>query len=230
MPDEAYNIAWLEAQAICQAGSAGSVMHGISSEQAVYNAIMNFWDWISPQPNARRHLYHYRNGHGADYVENVRALFNANPRIRSRIFERIGQQLRQNPRMDSGSIIGHGRDDGIEPPIRQQDYDSDDWVNSNGNIDEVHWRLVGDYNPYDNRETDDGAYYRRAMRQGSLFMIPVEIRIRDPYTWHPYETRPSQCIHQAMERLKSSGAADYVTIGTATFSMPSVYLPDWIRR
>ncbi len=230
MSDEAYNIAWLESQAICQNARNGAFLLGISYEEAVYNNIMNFWDYISYQPNARRHLYHYRHGHGADYLENVRALFTTNPRIRSRIFEKIGNALFQNPRTDNGSIIGHGADDGIEPPIRQQDYDSDDWLNSNGNIDEVYWRLSGDYNPYDNRETDDRLYYLRALRRGSVFLINVEISIRDPYTWHPYETRPSRCIHQAMESLKSSGAADYMTVGTTILSMPSVYLPNWIRR
>lgn len=201
---------------------AGAICLGATDEQ-VYNQIMNYWDYISPQPNARRHLYHYRHGSGADYVENVRALFDANPRIRERIFSRIHAQMRANPRWDSGSIIGRGRDDGTEPAIRQADYDSEDWVNSNGNIDEVHWRLTDDYNPYDNRETDDRDYYLREINRGRIRMIGVEITIRDPYTWHPNETRPTQCIHQAMERLKAAGAADYITIGTAVFLMPSHY-------
>ncbi len=230
MPDEVYELAWAEAQAICTTARLGAPMHGISWEQAVYNTIMNYWQDISYQPNARRHLHHYRYGGGADYRENVRALFTANPSIQTRIFSRIGYQLQARPRNDSGSIIGHGRDDGLEPPIRQEDYDSTDWVNSNGNIDEVHWRLVNDYNPYDNRETEDRAYYLRAIRRGGVFLIDVEITIRDPYTWHPLETRPSQCIHQAMELLKSAGAADYVTVGTSTLAMPSVYLPNWITR
>ncbi len=210
---ESYILANMEASLICV---------GATDEQ-VYNQIMNYWDWISPQPNARRHLYHYRHGNGADYVENVRALFDANPTIRRRIFDRIHAQLRANPRWDSGSIIGRGRDDGREPAIRQVDYDSDDWVNANGNIDEVHWRLVGDYNPYDNRETDDRAYYLREINRDRIRIINVEITIRDPYAWHPEETRPTQCIHQALDRLKEAGAADYLTIGTAVFSMPSHY-------
>ncbi|MFT4092324.1 MAG: hypothetical protein QM640_01700 [Niabella sp.] len=211
--DESWLLANIQATAICTG----------ATDQQVYNQIMNYWDFISAQPNARRHLYHYRYGGGTEYIENVQDLFDANPRIRSRIFGRIHAQMRANPRWDSGSIIGHGRDDGIEPPIRQEDYDADDWLNSNGNIDEVHWRLIGDYNPYDNRETGDGEYYLRETRRDRIRMIRVEITIRDPYTWHPLETRPTQCIHQAMERLKSAGAADYITTGTAVLSMPSVY-------
>lgn len=211
--NESYYIASLQAGAICLG----------ATDEEVYNQIMNYWYYISPQPNARRHLYHYRYGNGADYIENVRALFDANPSVRSRIFSRIHAQMRANPRWDSGSIVGRGRDDGREPAIRQQDYDSEDWLNSNGNIDEVHWRLVGDYNPYDNRETDDRAYYLREINRSRIRMIRVEITIRDPYTWHPLETRPTQCIHEAMERLKASGAADYMTTGTAVISMPSYY-------
>ena len=211
--DTSWLIARAEAAAICFA----------ATDQIVYDHIIFHWTYVSPQDNARRHLYHYRYGNGVDYNENVRGLFDANPRIRERVFSMIHAQMRANHRWDSGSIIGRGVDDGQPPPIRQQDYDSDDWVNSNGNIDEVHWRLIGDYNPYDNRETDDRAYYLREVGRDRIRMIQVEITIRDPYTWHPLEVRPTQCIHQAMERLKTSGAADYVTVGTAILSMPSSY-------
>ncbi|MBZ4188371.1 hypothetical protein [Niabella beijingensis] len=211
---------YLKARAICT---------GATDEQ-VYNSIMNYWDWISPQPNARAHLWHYRNGGGQDYAEpRLADLFHANARIRTKIFEMIGRQLQARPQEDAGSIIGRGVDDGAPPPIGQGDYDSEDWLNANGNIDEVHWRLEGDYNPYDNRETEERAYFLRAQRRGSVFLLRVQVSIRDPYTWHPQEQRPTQCIHQAMERLKTAGAADYVTTGTTVLSMPSVYLPGWVR-
>jgi hypothetical protein len=100
----------------------------------------------------------------------------------------------------SGVLTGRGVDDGKEPPIRQADYDSEDWRNANGNIDEVRWKLIGAFNP-----KADSTY---------------EITIADPYTWHSGEDRPTQCIHAAMERLKASGAADYVTMGTANVVLP----------
>ncbi len=220
MADDGFLLGWLQAKAICTA----------ATDEQVYNQIMNYWDWISYQPNARRHLHHYRYGNGSVYPEDVRSLLNANPKIRSRVFTLIGAQLRQNPRADSGRIVGKGVDDGGEPPIRQQDYDSDDWLNANGNIDEVTWSLAGDYNPYDNRETDERLYFLRSLKRGSVFMINVQVGIRDPYTWHPLESRPTKCIHEAMERLKSSGAAEYITRGETTVAMPSVYLPDWVRN
>ncbi|MEE6186514.1 hypothetical protein PIECOFPK_02536 [Mycovorax composti] len=191
------------------------------NDEVVFGHIVFCWTVVDPQPNALRHIMHYRYGNGAVYEEDVRALFLANPRIQERIFSMINAQLRANPRWDAGSIIGRGVDDGVEPPIRQRDYDSTDWLNSNGNIDEVHWRLIDDYNPFDNRETDERDYYLRAVRRPRT--VRVQITIRDPYTWHPHEQRPTQCIHQAMERLKAYGAADYLTEGSAILTMPVNY-------
>jgi len=34
------------------------------------------------------------------------------------------------------------------------------------------------------------------------------------YRWHPKGKRVSQCVHQAADNLKSSGAQDYFMIGT----------------
>lgn len=209
-------IAEMQAEAICLG----------ATDEEIYNQICNYWVYISPQPNAYRHLYHYRHNGGVDYIENVRSLFLLNPRISERIFSKIGNDLRQNPHLDSGSYIEYNVDRVENHPIRQFDYDSTDWLNSNGNINELHWRLEGDYNPYDNRETEDRAYYLRATR--GLPSLTVQISIRDPYTWHPLQDRPSQCIHQAMERLKTSGAMDYITVGVADLLMPFVYLPSRI--
>ncbi len=176
------------------------VICSLPTDEMKYNFIMNYWDMVSSQPNARRHLEHYRNGRGVDYVEDVTALFAANPRAALRISQLINAQIRMGA-TTSGSIVGRGADDDITPPIRQSDYDVTDWMNANGNIDEVNWTLVGTYDP-----------------TGQNTFI---LSIRDPYTWHPLEQRATQCIHQAMVRLQSAGAADYMTVGTATLTLPS---------
>ena len=165
------------------------------TDEGVYEFIRDHY--FSDQPNARSHIIHYRTGGGSNYSEHVSNLFSANPRVRSRIASLIGAQI--NAGATNGSLIGRGADDGREPPIRQSDYDSEDWRNSNGNIDEVDWRLTGSLN--------------------SSGYNQFEISINDPYTWHPQENRPTQCIHEAMENLKSNGAADYITTGTETVSL-----------
>lgn len=166
------------------------------SDEGVYEFIRDHY--FSDQPNARKHIIHYRIGGGSNYSENIVNLFSANPHIRSRIAFLINDQIKSGKR-SSGVLIGKGADDGKEPPIRQSDYDSDDWLDSNGNIDEVDWKLIGTLNT-------------KGYNQ-------FEISIRDPYTWHPLENRPTQCIHEAMENLKSSGAADYFTVGTGNISL-----------
>lgn len=176
------------------------VICALPSDELKYNFIMNYWRDISPQPNAYRHLYHYRNGKGAAYAEDVTQLFAANPRVAFRIARLIDEQIK-NGATSTGSIVGKGVDDDNDPPIRQSDYDSDDWLNANGNIDTVNWTVTGIYDP----------------KKQNTFIITVI----DPYTWHPLEARPTQCIHQAMERLKSAGAADYMTIGSGVVTLPA---------
>ena len=172
----------------------------LPSDEVKYNVIMNIWRDITPQPNAYRHLYHYRNGKGANYTEDVQQLFSSNPRVAYRIAKLIDEQIKGGASLN-GVIVGKGMDDDTTPPIRQSDYDSDDWRNANGNIDQVSWSLIGAYNP----------------RSQNTFIITLI----DPYTWHPNEKRPTQCIHQAMERLKSAGAADYMTIGSGIITLPA---------
>jgi hypothetical protein len=169
------------------------------SDEEIYGLFVNFY--FSSQPNARKHLEHYVKGGGKDYAENVPDLFGANPRIRSRIAQLINEQI-ANGSTTSGSIVGKGVDDGQDAPIAQSDYDSEDWRNANGNIDQVDWQLIGTYNP---------AGYNK-----------FQITITDPYTWHPLEKRPTQCLHEAFERLKSQSAADYITKGTAAIVLPPV--------
>jgi hypothetical protein len=180
------------------AGAAAWAACKTHSDQGIYELFRDHY--FSDQPNAKAHLIHYRVNGGAVYKENVKALFDANPRVRTRISMLIVIQGGVAKGVTSGVLAGKGADDGKEPPIRQSDYDSEDWRNANGNIDEVRWKLVGAFNP-----KGDNTY---------------EITVVDPYTWHPLENRPTQCIHAAMERLKASGAADYITMGTATVVLP----------
>ncbi|MEH2237848.1 eCIS core domain-containing protein [Nostoc sp.] len=171
----------------------------LMSDEHVYKLFSDFY--FANQPNARQHLIHYVTGAGKDYPENVKALFGANPRIRSHIAQLINAQIASGSTTE-GSIIGKGADDGQDAPIAQSDYDSEDWRNANGNIDQVDWRLIGKYDPVG---------YNK-----------FQITIRDPYTWHPLEARPTQCLHEAFERLKSKSAADYITKGTAEIMLPPV--------
>jgi hypothetical protein len=179
-------------------GAAATALCKTHSDQGIYEYFRDHY--FSDQPNAKAHLVHYRMNKGINYKEDVKALFDANPRVRTRISMLIVTQGGVAKGVTSGVLAGKGADDGKEPPIRQSDYDSEDWRNANGNIDEVRWKLIGAFNP-----KGDTTY---------------EITVVDPYTWHPAEERPTQCIHAAMERLKASGAADYITMGTANVVLP----------
>jgi hypothetical protein len=172
----------------------------VLNDEEIYGLFVNFY--FSSQPNAKKHLEHYVKGGGKDYTENVGDLFGANPRIRSRIAGLIDEQITTDPTTTGAAIVGKGVDDGQAAPIAQSDYDSEDWRNANGNIDEVYWQLVGKYDP---------TRYNK-----------FQITITDPYTWHPLEKRPTQCLHEAFERLKSKSAADYITKGTAEIILPPV--------
>jgi len=89
---------------------------------------------------------------------------------------------------------------GIGPPIQQQDYDSEDWRLSLGNVDEIRYEVVGD--PDQNGDAE------------------VRITIRDPYAWHPGEHRGTQCMHRVMESQKERhGARDFISVGTATVGL-----------
>ncbi|WP_229554996.1 DUF4157 domain-containing protein [Nostoc sp. XA010] len=185
-------------QRVSFAGAGSETACALMSDEQIYSLFTDVY--FSSQPNARQHLIHYRTGGGKPYNENVEALFSANPRIRSRIAKLISEQVANGD--TQGSLIGRGVDDGGDPPISQSDYDSEDWRNANGNIDEVQWRLMGKYEP---------SGYNQ-----------IQITVVDPYTWHPMEARATQCLHAAFERLKSEGAADYITTGTDTIMLPPV--------
>ena len=169
------------------------------TDEGLYRLFVEYYFLF--QPNARKHLVWYRYNAGGTYPENVVGLFTDNPRIRLRIADLIDEQIKTSPvPITQGQLIGKGVDDGQVPPIRQSDYDSPDWRNANGNIDEVDWRLTGAYNP----------------NASNTFVITI----KDPYEWHDQEGRATQCIHAAFVRLKDHGAADYMTIGTGRVVLP----------
>jgi len=183
--------AWFESAAICAYYDAKVCLSRREKDEQLLQRLLSHF---SDQPDARRHLYWYRYGGGADYTEDVGRLFRQNPSVQRRIASLIA------PSLPSGTTSGTFS--GTTPsttPIRQQDYDVDNWLNANGNIDEVTWELTSTYTPH-GRNT-------------------FTIGIRDPYQWHPLENRPTQCIHQAMERLKTAGAAEYMTVGSATITL-----------
>jgi len=51
--------------------------------------------------------------------------------------------------------------------------------------------------------------------------ITVELSFRNQYRWHPKDARITQCIHQAAEDLKQSGAKDFWMVGKPTrYTLP----------
>jgi hypothetical protein len=77
-------------------------------------------------------------------------------------------------------------------PLPQRVFSNQDWRYAIGSLN-LDWRLVT-WNA--NSTTPE-----------------VELSFKNKYRWHPNEPRVTQCIHQAAERLKTSGAADFWMIG-----------------
>lgn len=148
-------------------------------------------------PIAKKYLDYYLSGKGGEYPVNVYKMFKENPTISKKIGKAIKDDGSQ-----SGRFYGVGENP-LEleslPPIRQMDYDSEDWRLALGNIDEVKFEILG--------EPDD---------QGNTL---VKIDIRDPYEWHPEEDRGTQCIHNAMEMQKKNGAANFFAVGSAKIKL-----------
>ncbi len=142
-------------------------------------------------PLASRHLVHYLDGSGANFTEDITALFGANPRAAGRVAE----QIRGQGGSGSGSLVGRTFDTAV---IRQRDYDSEDWRLSLGGIDQFDYE-VGE-------QRDDGK-------------TNVQLTLTDPYEWHPAEDRGSQCLHATMEAQKAKGAKDYTCVGSATVAL-----------
>ncbi len=160
-------------------------------DQQLFNRVLTHF---SDQPDARQHLWWYRYGEGKNYDENVGRLLKDNPTVQQKLAEQIGGVASASNK--KGSLVGTESNDS---PIKQAYYDEDNWRNANGNIDEVDWELQGDYTPH-------GAN-------------TFKIKIHDPYQWHPLEARATQCLHEAMERLKTSGAKEYITEGETTVTL-----------
>jgi hypothetical protein len=131
---------------------------------------------------------HYLEGGGAEWPINVTEMLLTNPRAKERIARHIG----------SGHAVGdrgQWRDTTTGgAPIRQVDYDVEDWRLALGGVDEVNWEIIA------------GPAADGSMR--------VQISIVDPYEWHPDEDRGTQCLHETMERQKLKGAANYNAVGT----------------
>jgi len=123
-------------------------------------------------------------------------LFRANPSIA----RRIGQLIEENGSR-SGTFLGTGTEgDGQPPPIRQSDYNSEDWRLSIGNVDEVRYEILTEPDASGNAQ--------------------VRISIRDPYEWHPAEARDTQCLHRVMEAQKAErGARDFTSVGSAVVTL-----------
>lgn len=134
-------------------------------------------------------LVHYLTAGGAVWNFDAAAYFSANPRIRERLAGDIGS----NPGVGRrGSLIGRTSS---TAPIRQTDYDSEDWRLALGNVDQVDWEILSEANA-------DG-------------ITRVRLTVIDPYEWHPGEDRGTRCLHEVMERQKENGAKDYEAQGTA---------------
>lgn len=138
-------------------------------------------------PLALKHLQHYLDGQGTDFQEDVPDLFRRNPRIAAR----VGRQISDSG-TTSGQLIGPTPADA---PIRQVDFDSEDWRYSIGNVDEI------DYD-YDTAATNGNA--------------EVRISIKDPYQWQPAEDRGTQCLHRAMQAEQANGAKEFMEVGEGT--------------
>src|SRR3954470_12180782 len=154
--------------------------------------------YLIGQPLAQKHLQHYLTGGGAVLKEDIPDLFARNPTIRNNVASQIGEQSSggstKSGVLEGGADLpGGGKLPGF-PPITQDDYDDQDWPNSIGNVDKLEWSIVAGPDAAGN--------------------ATVRITLTDPYAWHPKEARLTQCVHQAIENMKSKGAAEYTAQGT----------------
>lgn len=154
--------------------------------------------YLAGQPLAQRHLEHYLTGGGRDFIEDINDLFRRNPTIANNVAAQIAEQsdggrVKSGVLEGGGDLPGGGKLPGF-PPITQADYDDQDWRNSIGNVDRLEWVLVSG---------PDAA--------GNATVI---VKLADPYAWHPQEARLTQCVHQAIENMKSQGAKEYMARGT----------------
>lgn len=78
-------------------------------------------------------------------------------------------------------------------PLSQLVFSNQDWKMATGSLN-MDWQFVS---------------------EGPGF-IEVELSFRNKYRWHPNEARVTQCLHQAAERLKKSGAQEFLMVGRPT--------------
>ena len=77
-------------------------------------------------------------------------------------------------------------------PIPQRMFANQDWRYATGSLN-MRWKRVP-----------------KSVASGQ---IVVELSFRNEYRWHPKEYRISQCVHQAADNLKQTGARDYWIVG-----------------
>jgi hypothetical protein len=152
-------------------------------DAAVVQLVLGYFRILYPR--AYRHLRHYLDGSGADFVEDVESLFALNPRAGTRIAGLIRDRAG-----DSGRLEGTTTSTAV---IRQQDYDDSDWRLSIGGVDRFDYEVVD---------------------RDSSGIATVDLTLSDPYQWHPAEDRGSQCLHETMERQKAKGAREFTATGT----------------
>ncbi len=167
--------------------------------------------YLAGQPLAQAHLEHYLKGGGKPYVEDIADLFARNPTVRANVGSQIGSACDGGKItagvLEGGADLPGGGQVGGFPPITQLDFDDQDWRNAVGNVDKLEWVIVSG---------PDAA--GRAQ---------VRITLTDAYAWHGKEARISQCVHQALENMKSKGAADYTSTGSAVVALDlsSAFVP-----
>ena len=159
--------------------------------------------YLAGQPLAQEHLKHYLQGGGKPYVEDIADLFARNPTVRANVGNQVGfacdgGKIRAGVLEGGADLPGGGQVAGF-PPITQLDFDDQDWRNAVGNVDKLDWAIVSGPDPAGQAQ--------------------VRITLTDAYAWHGKEARISQCVHQALENMKSKGAADYTSTGSAVVAL-----------
>lgn len=81
-------------------------------------------------------------------------------------------------------------------PLPQSKFKNRDWQFATGSIN-MNWRLIS----LDQKAST----------------AEVELSFQNEYRWHPDEPRVTQCLHQAAERLRTSGSArNFTMVGQPT--------------
>jgi hypothetical protein len=164
---------------------------GVLSDEKIYQAVL---DWqFEENGHAARHLRHWRNGGGADLDVDLFKLITENPYIHWQVNDMLWA-------WDRGHV--YGWDNVRYPgavraayPIQQHEFSKSDWQLATGSLN---LRI---------------AYPTNADSRWAF------LSFTNVYRWHPNEKRKSQCIHQALERLKEKGARDYRMMGATSWEL-----------